>query len=197
MAFIAFPDADFFLIKLWRSASRVELESEMRGNLRRHHRAAMCQRLIFKGHDSLYVKAAPVRLRFTGLKREGSVARFDSPRSWCMAPRLLTTSAEFGAVARTRPKHWIAFAYCLWATRALPKRLHAEVLSGDCLRDRKTTWYRIFQLAFVQNSRDRVQGLFGRRCWHHFQIGLPEPGRPYSGHLRVTVSMISSLIRIF
>ena len=78
MAFIAFPDVDFFFINLWRGASRVELEFEMRGNLRWHRRAAVYQRITFKGHDPLYGKAAPLRLRLPGLKREGAVEAFVS-----------------------------------------------------------------------------------------------------------------------
>ena len=78
MAFIAFPDVDFFFINLWRGASRVELEFEMRGNLRWHRRAAVYQHITFKGHDTLYGKAAPLRLRLPGLKREGVAEAFVS-----------------------------------------------------------------------------------------------------------------------
>ncbi len=49
---------------------------------------------------------------------------------------------------------------------------------------------RFLQSPGLQVARGLFQGF-------HFQIGLPEPGRPYSGHLRLTVSMISSLMQIF
>ena len=78
MAFIAFRDVDFFFINLWRGASRVELEFEMPGNLRWHRHAAVYQRITFKGHDTLYGKASPLRLRLPGLKREGTVEAFVS-----------------------------------------------------------------------------------------------------------------------
>ena len=79
MAFIAFPDVDFFFINLWRGASRVELEFEMRGNLRWQRRAAVYQRITFKAHDTLlYGKAAPLRLRLPELKREGVAEAFVS-----------------------------------------------------------------------------------------------------------------------
>jgi len=44
--------------------------------------------------------------------------------------------------------------------------------------------------------RPDVRASWRRKCRRHFQIGLPDPGSPSSAHFLVTVSMMSSDMRI-